>query len=1237
MYLKSLELVGFKSFANKTTLEFHSGVTAIVGPNGCGKSNILDGIRWVLGEQSARALRGGEMADVIFNGTDTKPAVSVAQVSVTFSECENDLGTDYNELCLTRRVYRDGHSDFLLNGTICRLKDIQLLLMDTGIGRSAYSIMEQGKIDLILSSRPEDRRAIFEEAAGITKYKAQKKEALRKLEYTEANLLRLTDIMKEVKRQIGSLQRQAGKARRYKALFESLRVLDLHLAAKQRAELLAILENADAQIRELTNRHDSLYERIDSQEFGLVDQRKELEAFDDRLAEARQQVQEAKGRIDSARTQIAFNEERIAETAAQTERHETEIVLARRKLEVEAGELTRTDDQLTQLFKNLAVNEAALAERQERVTRLRGAKSEAERQAREFQREIQQAEITSANLQADLARSRDEQRAAQERSGILTKEIAAINLRRAELIEHRRVFRESLEAALAEVQSCRDAANDRQHELLNRQRELQELETAIIGTERIETEKKSRLNVLSQLIDEGEGLGSGTQAILRGLDDPGFFRPAVLGSLVQFVEVPAALVLATEAALGANLQSVLVQDPLILETIGRRLTESNYGRGAVSLKAAEEDGAATQIETLPEGATAWLLDRLTVRREAIFLVNRLLARVVLAPDLSAALKIWQAASSLAVVTPQGEFISENGILFAGSQNDPGDSILRRRTEVRSLESEVQTLSAERDHLETSRKRMLSDVQVAQELLEENREVLDQAQAKSLARQEQLSQVERELRDDDGKHQALLWEQQTIEERLGENDQRAKVLDGRLNQLQSEVAATTEKLALSLEQAANAATEETSLMEALQDLKIHVATERNRRQSLELQRAPIAARMHEMQELIENRQGEIARYGERITRLREANRDLTQAVEGYEKQLIDAEAQTLTRQRERAERTAAIDAVEAALRRLRHELSDCVEAKGQQEVSRTQHQLQLGNLDEHVFRRYQVGPGGFEPDWFAFQSALRDQRKRLDPAVEQENPVPGAEPETEWDFARTAVAEMTERLDAMGPINLEAIQEFDELEERQAFLEQQNLDLNNAKTELLEVIQRINRTTKELFSDTFEQVRGNFQEMFVELFGGGKSNLLLVDDLDPLESGIEIIAKPPGKQLQSISLLSGGEKTMTAVALLFAIYMVKPSPFCVLDEMDAPLDESNINRFIRILDRFVGQSQFVVITHNKRTIAKADVLYGITMEEQGISKLVGVRLTRREEGHGEADLIGTRKTVPSIAESLGRNG
>jgi chromosome segregation protein len=455
------------------------------------------------------------------------------------------------------------------------------------------------------------------------------------------------------------------------------------------------------------------------------------------------------------------------------------------------------------------------------------------------------------------------------------------------------------------------------------------------------------------------------------------------------------------------------------------------------------------------------------------------------------------------------------------------------------------------------------------------------------------------------------------------------LETELGTLSQQLAEWQERLTESLSQVDSLRADEESLIETLNESKVRVATERQRRENLQRQRQPMASRLAELQELIISRERDIANYGTRARQFLAENDSLRVKIEELQADQAKADAQVVGLVEERGERIGSVDAVELSLRQLRKQLSECQEARGEQEVRATQHKLRLESVREHVTHRYQTELETFRPDWESFGSTVLEQRKRLDQSnldnseVEQLTDSVGQADsisESEWDLVRTIVAEISERLDAMGPVNLEAIQEYDELEERQRFLEEQNADLIKSKTELLDVINKINETTKELFAETFERVRKNFQEMFIELFGGGKANLLLVDDADPLESGIEIIAKPPGKQLQSISLLSGGEKTMTAVGLLFAIYMVKPSPFCVLDEMDAPLDDSNISRFIKILDRFVNQSQFVVITHNKRTIAKADVLYGVTMEEHGISKLVGVRLTKREDAV-EPDLIG----------------
>jgi chromosome segregation protein len=1239
MYLKSLELTGFKSFAHRTVLDFHPGITAIVGPNGCGKSNVLDAIRWVLGEQSAKALRGGEMADVIFSGTDSKQGVGMAEVSLTFADCEKELGTEYNEVRITRRVFKDGGSEYLLNKTSCRLKDIQMLFMDTGIGRTAYSIMEQGKIDLVLSSRPEDRRAIFEEAAGITKYKAQKKEALRKLEYTDANLIRLADIMKEVKRQIGSLQRQAGKARRYKSLFENLKTLDTHACRRTHDEAqqqIGALEKETGRLRDLQR---SLADQVESQEFGLTEQRRELDALEEQSVLARQQVQELKSQIESATNRIGFNEERIDEAQALSQRHESEIAAAEEKLVIQKTKLEETDHQLQEICRTLRVEEQHLQEQQSVASHLRSNRQRVEQAAQELQRQIQKAESKIATLRGELSSTLNQRETCETRLGLLLKELTQTSSTTEQLTGQVTTIRTQLEQAQTMLQSRREMLQDNEHAQATLQKELAPVDQEIIDNERTLHERQSKLDVLMQLNEEGAGLGEGTEAVLKGLAKPELYRSAILGALANLIEVENEFVPAIEAALGQQLRTVFIHDATVAEAMALELKENKVGRAALVPTSFLPKQSAVQPQTVPDRGLAWALDRVKSQPVAAPLVNRLLENVLLAKDLETAFAIKGSAPDLAVATMAGEFVSREGVVIAGASADMGNSILQRKVQIRELQREAGSMGSLVQERKSRKEVLLVDIKSFQGKILENREELQHAQINASTFQGQLNLLDRELREAEGKAKSLSWERDSVQPRFDSAREKVQALESEVASTVAQQGELQEKLTTALTEVDNLRKNEDSQVEILSELKIRVATEKQQEESLQRQRQPIAGRLVELTDLISGRRRDIDHYTTRVEHLTVENESLRSKISTLEADRATVESQVVELQREKSSRLQALEAVELNLRQLRKQLTDCQELRGQQEVKSTQLNLQSEHLREHAARRYQVDLTTFEPDWYAFQVAIREQRKRL----EQTESAPVSDPhsqshsEIDWDFIKTAIAEITERLDSMGPVNLEAIQEYDELEERQRFLDEQHGDLVRSKNELLDVINKINATTKELFAETFDQIRINFQEMFSELFGGGKANLLLVDDSDPLESGIEIIAKPPGKQLQSISLLSGGEKTMTAVSLLFAIYMVKPSPFCVLDEMDAPLDESNINRFIKILDRFVAQSQFVVITHNKRTIAKSDLLYGITMEEHGISKLIGVKLTTRAAAHQQTDLIGTEQLPPSIAESFGKHG
>ncbi len=1236
MYLQSLELIGFKSFAPKTTLRFHRGVTAIVGPNGCGKSNVLDAIRWVLGEQSAKALRGGEMADVIFNGTDTRQPHNMAEVSMTFAECEQELGVEWNEVRITRRVFRDGKSEYLINGTPCRLKDIHNLFMDTGIGRSAYSIMEQGRTAQLLNSRPEDRRAIFEEAAGITKYKAQKREALRKLEYTESNLLRVSDIIKEVKRQIGSLQRQAGKARRYQSLMEDLRVLDTHLSHRTYLDL----ERSTAEVAEQVEKSAdarALYEHeIGEQEIEVAGAREQVTALDTETGVARDSLQTLRNRIFSGESRIETNAERCGEFREMGIRARADIDATHLRIREQENEIEQTDAQLTSLLEVLRGEEELLQAGAARLQQAQQERQSAEQATESLTGRLHglenrltdvRGELSTASARRDAERSRSLQ--LQEQVSVAGLAVTTAATRADQTGTAQTSTRASLDAAEQELLAAQQGHDEAQNA-------RQIAETEWNNSVKQLSEREHRLEILLQLEREGEGLGEGAQAILRGLDRPEFYQAGILGTLASLIEVPTTEIPAIEAALGAASRAIVFADAGMAEAALQTLREAAQGRASV-VASDLLPISPSPAGALPEGATCWAVDVVRATGSAHGLISRLLEGVAIVPDLATAFRLKREYPGLAFAAHTGEFVARDGVAHGGSTGEVSGSALLRRSQIASLEREVNSLRESVSHLSLVREGALAALEAAVNRLRDAREVLGNTQGLLAAAQADNLLATRELENARNRHESLdreissLQEHiQLLEAQIADREQQLETASLELNTAREERSAAGSRISFLRDAETTAAAD-------LAEARLRVATERQRQQSLANQRAPMEARIRELAETIAVRERDITTHDEKIKSLEAESTGLAESVETWKIESAEAEARVLELGVRRAELQSGVEALEIALRGARKNLSDLQDNRSKNEVRLAELKLRAESIRDHVSRRYQLDLAGFEPDRYALLKAVAQQKEKerraalpesTDPMVEgevssNENPeevtvetvqaISGPIPaEIPWERIELVVAELTERADSMGPVNLDAIQEYDELEERYKFLEQQNNDLINGKAELMEAIARINKTTKELFSETFEKIRVNFLEMFTQLFGGGKANLLLMDESDPLESGIEIIASPPGKKLQSISLLSGGERTMTAVALLFAIYMVKPSPFCVLDEMDAPLDESNIGRFIKLLDRFIGQSQFMVITHNKRTMSRADSLYGVTMEERGISKLLSVKFTGRDE-------------------------
>jgi chromosome segregation protein len=774
------------------------------------------------------------------------------------------------------------------------------------------------------------------------------------------------------------------------------------------------------------------------------------------------------------------------------------------------------------------------------------------------------------------------------------------------------------------------------------------------------SEKESRIEVLRSLVESGEGFSSGTQAVLKGLDNPDFFLPALQGALAAGIEVEPRYVPAVEAVLGLNLQSVLLKD---IEKAGHILKTLHAQKGGrVVLALQDLDDAFDHVENpdleLPKGALGWLLHKVKPQPGFERLVERLINFAVLVPDVDTALSLFP-LRGWTLVTLQGEVLTGEGMLHGGLDSGNGlGSVLERRNQLQSLEAELEAAKGHLLEKQARREEVVAECQTLGARMNEARERKQASAVEQSTLRAQLTQWERQLGETQRRLQQIEGEQSGAQTRMAESLERLLALEEEAKIASSQVGsrqARRQEIEAMLEVLR---AREAECSSELNESKVRVATERQRHSSLQQQRQPMDARLAELRNLIEQRERDIESYHGRMEAAAAESAEIEAGLEALRGRVGEAEQVLQGLLAQRAAVVAEVEEVNVQVRTWRTQLTSLVDRRSRIEVQLSQVEMRIAAIEEHIQKRYQIDLAEFSKDLYALKVAYRDAIKRSKSGaslpVEMESGEVLASPdhdgeeggerqdtsayELDWARLDVMVREIDQRIDAMGPINMEAIEEYEELEQRHGFLQQQHADLINSKEELLQVIAKINATTRQLFSETFEKIRINFQEMFTELFGGGRANLVLTDENDPLESGIEIIAKPPGKQLQSITLLSGGEKTMTAVSLLFSIYMVKPSPFCVLDEMDAPLDESNINRFIRILDRFVGQSQFVVISHNKKTIARADALYGVTMEEHGVSRLVGVKFTRRDESRSSADFTGETNPsqVPSVAETFGKS-
>ena len=1221
MRIKSLQLYGFKSFVDRTVFSFQDGVTAVVGPNGCGKSNVVDAVRWVMGEQSPRRLRGKGMDDVIFQGSDSRPPIGMAEVEITF---DNGTGqgppsySAYSEIQLARRLYRSGESEYLINKVPCRLREVQDFFRDSGIGAKGYTIVEQGRIAEIVSAKPEERRVLIEEAAGISKYKARRREAESKIASTEQNLVRVSDVLSEIRRQIVSLERQARKASRYKRTHESLRVLELSLAADERRDLLSQVDLATRKLSELRDRATGLETKLAQRELSLEEQRLALVELEKSVAAGAERLYRVGSEIRHLEGQIELSRREREGLAEANEGRREELAQLREQLRGAEADAVQAHGEIEQLDQALEGEVASISAAEEEGGRAADG-------LRALERERDDTNDAFVNVLTSVARCEDR--------------LAAVDDRRAEIDQRLRSTDRDLEAQQSEAHQADRAQDhleeglrnlladrDRLQELLihamrDYERQVQETRTAseLLRELRERHEaRKARLESLREVIERREDVAAGTRHIL---DQGASVRQqfGVRGLVRDCLQVEPEFELAVEAVLAERAEALVVDRAEGAVDALAALRRAEAGQGVFLVERSPEAGA---VGIVPFGQP--ILERTHARPGFEAVARTLLSDVNVVADLSEVLRVYGSGRLPATfVTPQGDVLSPDGVIRGGGEV-ARRGVLGRVRAVRDLEREVELQSAEVARAEAAQNDAERRLSTAGEELDNLRNRHHTAalavanHEKDLERTRERVKALGEVQQGRASERAELLEES---EWLVEERER---LERTLEEQRSDRGGRQRALeALGL-RVSSASRELNRLENRVTELRVaHESRAANRDRLAEIATRADQA-MGEIRQWIDRRERGISEATDRSEAL---NEQINQAEAGLALKLDEEEQARVAgeQQREGFDRHVAVSReTEVEVRELRAELSARRDEAASAELTVRESELRLRHLDDAVREKWTVELSSWQlPSVDEVDAAPTTTSDAGEPGLESiEEPEPGeSDPTTLLREARKnaelarlprdqrelQVEAFRSKIQGLGDVNLGAIEEHEELAERARFLAEQKLDLERTIQSLREAISRINRTSRRRFRETFEQVSKCFSENFPRLFAGGKASLMLTEASDVLEAGIDIMAQPPGKRLQNVNLLSGGEKTMTAIALLVAVFQVRPSPFFLLDEVDAALDDANIGRFNQLITELSRDSQFLVITHNKHTIEVADVLYGVTMEQKGVSKLVSVAL------------------------------
>lgn len=1183
MFLSKLQILGFKSFPQKTELRFDRGVTSIVGPNGCGKTNLLDAIRWVLGEQRTTLLRSSKMEDVIFNGTKDLKPLGMAEVTLVIENRRGILPIDYDQVMVTRRLFRSGESEYLLNKTPCRLKDITELFLDTGVGIHAYSVIQPEMVEAILSDKAEERRFLFEEAAGITKYKLRKREAERKLEQTENDLLRLGDILSEVEKQVNSLRRQKGKAERYRKLTQQIKEVEIKLSQHEfrilktkEAELEEKLKISADQSQETTSELDKEEAEVEKVKLKLLEIEKETGGIQKKIGELSEKsfqiereisinrerktnleklIQKNDHELENLRIRLTSEENQRQEKGQKLSQLALEIDAKRKDCETEETALLVSDEKLQQMKERLQKLTGNLQESHEDLSRQRGDKSHTETQIEEL---------------------RHRERLFTEEMRTLESKIEGLSHRLAELSSEDENKKRELEASNEKTNSLKEKVKGNQSDLAELTSEEGRIRSLLEG-------EKARLQMLRQISEHYEGYGKGERWVLSSRER----LPGVVDTVANLITAQTEHMKAVESALGEAAQFIVCQNTQSAVDAIQQLKEEKAGRATfIPLDKVDALKVSSTHSDLGgrKGVIGWASELVQCQPSVKKVADILLGNVILVRTLNEALQLApEIGPGSDLVTLEGEIIRARGALSGGSPQDV--SLLGREPEIQGLDKKVAQLVGRLDQVETEKKDSEDEGEKLQEILS-----LITTETQKISQQIQQSEIELKT------HQ---FENDSLKSRKGELDDLSRRTKNRISELTQkmgeqdakiqELAHNKEKLMLLVEEEKQALEKtEASHSETFKkanQLKIELVSLQGKDEQIRSEEARLGELIAEIKGIQAAKVKESEDSRVEIEKIFQTTGEREKGLKEVFQQIEQDKAELSSKSEEQSRRQEELSEKEKSLKASRGTKDRVLDQLHQLKMEQVEISSQARNIKDRISEEYRIDLEELE--------------------------IP-AEVETEdTESLRHELNAHKEKLKSIGAVNLLALEEYESAKERLDFLQNQVKDLTEAKETLTSTIAKINNTARTLFLQTFEQIKLNFQKVFEELFEGGETELRLVDSGDPLESPVQVSARPYGKRLLNISQLSGGEKALTAIALLFAIYLVKPSPFCVLDEVDAPLDDANITRFLKLIKHFSSTTQFILITHNKLTMEAADILYGVTMEQPGVSKIVSVKFDKRE--------------------------